>query len=122
MGFHLIHGNDHLRSPRFDGTDSIKPALRMAASRALKSSFRAAMMILTVMLAFTEHERGIIIERTQSVRQTLCRNPDFHDGRPRKFTDEQIRLALDLLVSGRRYGQVWKMTEISKSTLLKAKY
>ena len=35
MGFDLIHGNDHHRSPQLGGADSIRPALRMAASRAL---------------------------------------------------------------------------------------
>lgn len=78
-------------------------------------------LILTVMLAFAEYERGMIIERTQSARQALRGNPDFHDGRPRKFTDAQIGLALNLLDSGKSYGQVQKMTGISKSTLLRAR-
>jgi len=78
-------------------------------------------LILTVMLAFAEYERGMIVERTQSAKQALRANPDFKDGRPRKFTDAQIGLALDLLESGKSYGQVQKMTGISKSTLLRAK-
>ena len=78
-------------------------------------------LILTVMLAFAEYERGMIVERTQSAKQALRANPDFHDGRPRKFTDEQITLALELLESGKSYGLVQKMTGISKSTLIRAK-
>ena len=78
-------------------------------------------LILTVMLAFAEYERGMIVERTQSAKQALRANPDFKDGRPRKFTDAQIGLALDLLESGKSYGQVQKMTGISKSTLIRAK-
>ena len=78
-------------------------------------------LILTVMLAFAEYERGMIVERTQSAKQVLRQNPDFRDGRPRKFTDEQISLALDLLGSGKSYGQVQKMTGISKSTLIRAR-
>jgi DNA invertase Pin-like site-specific DNA recombinase len=73
------------------------------------------------MLAFAEYERGMIVERTQSAKQVLRQNPDFRDGRPRKFTDEQISLALDLLGSGKSYGQVQKMTGISKSTLIRAR-
>ena len=73
------------------------------------------------MLAFAEYERGMIVERTQSAKQVLRQNPDFRDGRPRKFSDEQIHLALDLLESGRSYGQVQKMTGISKSTLIRAR-
>ena len=78
-------------------------------------------LILTVMLCFAEYERGMIIERTQSAKIALRNNPDFKDGRPRKFTDAQIKLALNLLASGKSYGQVQKMTGISKSTLIRAK-
>ena len=78
-------------------------------------------LILTVMLAFAEYERGTIIERTQLGKSVARLNPDFRDGRPRKFTNAQIALALDLLDSGKSYGQVQKMTGISKSTLLRAK-
>ena len=78
-------------------------------------------LILTVMLAFAEYERGMIVERTQSAKMILRQNPDFKDGRPRKFTNAQIKLALDLLASGKSYGQVQKMTGISKSTLVRAK-
>lgn len=78
-------------------------------------------LILTVMLAFAEYERGMIVERTQSAKMALRANPDFKDGRPRKFTDQQITLALELLDSGKSYGQVQKMTGISKSTLLRAR-
>ena len=78
-------------------------------------------LILTVMLAFAEYERGMIVERTQTGKSVARQNPDFKDGRPRKFTDAQIRLALDLLASGKSYGQVQKMTGISKSTLVRAK-
>ena len=78
-------------------------------------------LILTVMLAFAEYERGTIIERTQLGKSVARLNPDFRDGRPRKFTNAQIALALDLLDSGKSYGQVQKMTGISKSTLLRAR-
>ena len=78
-------------------------------------------LILTVMLAFAEYERGMIVERTQSAKQALRANPDFHDGRPRKYTDAQIQLGIELLTAGKSYGQVQKMTGISKSTLVRAK-
>ena len=78
-------------------------------------------LILTVMLAFAEYERGMIVERTQSAKIALRQNPNFKDGRPRKFTDAQISLALDLLAAGKSYGQVQKMTGISKSTLVRAR-
>ena len=78
-------------------------------------------LILTVMLAFAEYERGMIVERTQSAKIALRQNPDFKDGRPRKYSDAQIQLALDLLKAGKSYRQVQKMTGISKSTMIRAK-
>ncbi len=78
-------------------------------------------LILTVMLAFAEYERGMIVERTQTGKSIARMNPDFKDGRPPKYTDAQIRLALELLEAGNSYGLVQKMTGISKSTLIRAK-
>ena len=78
-------------------------------------------LILTVMLAFAEYERGMIVERTQTGKLAARQNPGFKDGRPRKYTDAQIALALELLAAGKSYGQVQKMTGISKSTLVRTK-
>ena len=48
-------------------------------------------------------------------------DPNFKDGRPKKFTPEQIALALSLLDQGKTYRQITSMTGISKSTLIRAK-
>ena len=77
-------------------------------------------LILTVMLAFAEYERGMIVERTQTGKAVARLDPNFKDGRPKKFTPEQIALALDLLEQGKTYRQVTAMTGISKSTLVRA--
>lgn len=78
-------------------------------------------LILTVMLAFAEYERGMIVERTQTAKQLLRQNPDFKDGRPRKYTDAQLTFALRLLDDGKSYKQVRELTGISKSTLVRAR-
>ena len=78
-------------------------------------------LILTVMLAFAEYERGMIVERTQTGKAVARQDPNFRDGRPKKYTLQQIRLALDLLEQGRTYRQITEMTGISKSTLIRAK-
>ena len=78
-------------------------------------------LILTVMLAFAEYERGMIVERTQMGKAAARQNPDFRDGRPKKYSSAQIALALDLLNDGKTYREVENMTGISKSTLLRAK-
>ena len=78
-------------------------------------------LILTVMLAFAEYERGTIVERTQTGKAVARHDPNFKDGRPKKFKPEQIALALSLLEQGKTYSQITTMTGISKSTLIRAK-
>ena len=78
-------------------------------------------LILTVMLAFAEYERGMIVERTQTGKAIAKQNPNFKDGRPKKYSQPQINLALSLLEQGNTYEQVESMTGISKSTLIRAK-
>ena len=77
-------------------------------------------LILTVMLAFAEYERGMIVERTQTGKAVARQDPNFREGRPKKYTATQIRHAMELLDSGRSYTQVEAMTGISKSTLIRA--
>jgi DNA invertase Pin-like site-specific DNA recombinase len=78
-------------------------------------------LILTVMLAFAEFERGMIVERTQTGKAVAKQNPNFKDGRPKKFTQEQLQLGLMLLEQGKTYKQVKELTGISKSTLIRAR-
>ena len=76
-------------------------------------------LILTIMLAFAEYERGMIVERTQTGKAIAKQNPDFRDGRPKKYAPAQLRFALELLSSGKSYKQVQMLTGISKSTLVR---
>ena len=78
-------------------------------------------LILTVMLAFAEYERGMIAERTQTGKAVARQDPNFREGRPKKFTACQLQHALELLNSGKTYRQVEAMTGISKSTLIRAR-
>ena len=78
-------------------------------------------LILTVMLAFAEYERGMIVERTQTGKAAARQDPNFKDGRPKKFTPEQIQLGLALLEQGKTYKQIQHLTGISKSTLIRSK-
>lgn len=74
-------------------------------------------LILTVMLAFAEYERGMIVERTQTGKAIARQNPGYKEGRPRKYTEAQIKHAVSLLEQGYSYNQVAAMSGISKSTL-----
>ena len=78
-------------------------------------------LILTVMLAFAEYERGMIVERTQTGKAVARQDPNFRDGRPKKYTATQIQHAMELLDNGKSYKQVESMTGISKSTLIRAR-
>lgn len=77
-------------------------------------------LIRTIMLAFAEFERDMIVERTQEGKAIAKQKPDFREGRPKKFGREQIELALSLLEDN-SYKQVERKTGISKSTLIRAK-
>lgn len=77
-------------------------------------------LILSVMLAFAEFERDMIVERTQEGKAIAKQKPDFREGRPKKFNKAQINHALQLL-KNHSYKQVEEMTGISKSTLIRAK-
>ena len=77
-------------------------------------------LIRNIMLAFAEFERDMIVERTQEGMAIAKLNPDFKEGRPKKFSKVQISHALDLL-NEYSYKQVEQMTGISKSTLIRAK-
>ena len=78
-------------------------------------------LILTVMLAFAEYERGMIVERTQTGKAVARQDHNFREGRPKKYTAGQLHHAIELLDSGKSYKQVEAMTGISKSTLIRAR-
>lgn len=77
-------------------------------------------LILSVMLAFAEFERDMIVERTQEGKAIAKQRDDFREGRPKKFKKGQIEHALKLLETN-SYKQVEDITGISKSTLIRAK-
>ncbi|MFD2658519.1 recombinase family protein [Gracilibacillus thailandensis] len=79
-------------------------------------------LILSIMLAFAEFERDMIVERTQEGKAIAKRKEDFREGRPKKYSRKQIDHAIKLKdEEGFSYKQVHEMTGISKSTLIRAK-
>ncbi len=77
-------------------------------------------LIRNIMLAFSEFERDMIIQRTQEGKAVARQNPNFRNGRPKKFSRTQIDHALELLQT-HSYKQVAAMTGISRATLGRAK-
>lgn len=78
-------------------------------------------LMVTMLLAFAEFERDMIVERTQSGKAIARANGKQVDGRPKKFSPAQISHALQLLDAGNSYTAVEEMTGISKSTLIREK-
>lgn len=77
-------------------------------------------LIVSNLLAFAEFERAMILERTQNGKAIAKTKEGFKEGRPNKFTKEQLNHAIQLLKNN-SYSEVEKMTKISKSTLIRYK-
>lgn len=77
-------------------------------------------LIRNIFFAFAEFERDMIVERTQEGKTIARKKSDFREGRPKKFSHQQIEHALELL-QNHSYKQVEAMTGISVSTLTRAK-
>ena len=54
-------------------------------------------LITNIMLAFAEFERNMIIERTAEGKTVARQNPDYREGRPKKFKKQQVEHAMKLL-------------------------
>ena len=75
-------------------------------------------LMVTMLLAFAEFERDMIVERTQTGKAIARSNGVRVDGRPPKYTDAQVKHAMDLLQE-HSYTEVERMTGISRSTLVR---
>lgn len=80
----------------------------------------ASKLIRGIFFAFAEFERDMIVERTQEGKAIAKTKEGFTEGRPKEYTPEQLRHAVELLET-HSYKQVTNMTQISKSTLQRAK-
>lgn len=78
-------------------------------------------LMRNILLAFAQFERDMIVQRTQEGKAVArATDPNFREGRPRKWDNEQLEHAMDLL-QDHSYSQVVKLTGISKSTLIREK-
>ena len=77
-------------------------------------------LIYSVFSAFAEFERDMIVQRTQEGKEIAKRNPDYREGRPKKFSKEQMNNAMKLLGSNTT-KEVSRMTGISEATLYREK-
>ncbi|QHA30439.1 helix-turn-helix domain-containing protein (plasmid) [Bacillus paranthracis] len=77
-------------------------------------------LMFNIMSAFAEFERDMIVERTQEGKAIAKLNPDFKEGRPKKYNKEKMDHALRLLET-ESYRKVERITGISVSTLQREK-
>ena len=79
-------------------------------------------LIVTNLLAFSEFERAMIIERTQSGKAIAKTKDGFKEGRPKAYNKKQLDNALSMLsINGGNYSykEVEALLGISKSTLIR---
>ncbi len=74
-------------------------------------------VILTVMLAFAEFERDMIIQRTTEGKAIARTKENYVEGRPPKYDEETVQFALNMLEHQYSYKEIQETTGISKSTL-----
>lgn len=78
-------------------------------------------LIFTIFSAFAQFERELILERTQEGKRfAKAHDPKFREGRPKKYSQEQLQLAYDLKQEGLTYKMIERKTGISISTQQRA--
>lgn len=77
-------------------------------------------LMMQIFFAFAEYERDCIVERTQAGKEIAKQDPNFRDGRPKKFKRGQYQLAIELKEQGKTYKQIEQMTGLTKSTVFRA--
>ncbi len=77
-------------------------------------------LIRNIFFSFAEFERDMIIERTKEGKAIARTKEGFKEGRPPKYTKDQIETALKYLET-HSYKETEKAFNISKSTLIRAK-
>lgn len=78
-------------------------------------------LIRNIFFAFAEFERSLIVERTTEGKEIAKQDPNFKEGRPKKYDNDQLEYAYQLLLDKNSYAKITKLTGISKSTLIRYK-
>lgn len=116
---------DRFARSTIDGINTIKELFERGVkvhilNMGLVENTPTGRLIFNVMLAFAEFERDMIVERTTEGKEMAKQDPNFREGRPKKYSKKQIEHAIKLK-ENHTYKQVEEMTGISKSTLIRAR-
>lgn len=75
-------------------------------------------LMFTMLSAFAQFERDLIITRTQEGKAMARRNnPDYHEGRNYQYTKIDVQKAYNRFIEGTSVSEISEMTGISPSTL-----
>lgn len=100
-------------------TDLISKGIRVhILNIGIMDNTPSSKLIRNIFFSFAEFERDMIVERTQEGKAIAKTKSGFKEGRPKKYTEEQLRHAIELL-KDHSYLEVERMTRISKSTLIR---
>ncbi|NBJ47115.1 resolvase [Enterococcus faecalis] len=77
-------------------------------------------LTFTIFSAFAEFERDMIVERTQEGKALAKTKAGFREGRPKKYTKDQLDLAM-ILLKENSTKMVSRKTGISEATLYREK-
>lgn len=126
----LVTKLDRFARSTMEGIQEIKRLLEMGVIIDILNMGRIGskpgeQLLLTVMLAFAEFERAMIVERTQEGKALAKMKEDFKEGRPTKYTEnnKRVQRMWQLLNDGASLTETAEFTGISVSTIkrLKAK-
>ena len=76
-------------------------------------------LIRTIMLAFAEFERDMIVERTQSGKEIARTKEGYREGRP-PIDAARKRHAVEMIMKKHTYKETAEATGLSKSTIIRA--
>ena len=76
-------------------------------------------LMMNVLLAFTEFERDMIVERTQAGREIARTHAGYREGR-RPLPKARKDAAVAMVRNGRSYQEACEATGLSRSTVLRA--
>src|SRR5699024_12053009 len=76
-------------------------------------------LIYNIKMSLAKFEKNMIVEQKQKKKMIAKQEPDFREGRPKKYTKKQIEHAIKLK-NTHTYKQVEELTGISKPTLYRA--
>lgn len=106
---------------RFQQLDVTVRVLQMGKEDVSFNASPTGRLMFNMFLAFAQFERDMIVERTQEGKRIAATDPNWKDGRPRKYTDDLLRMAAEEIVLKRL---TWKACcikyGISRGTLSKA--